>query len=272
MTNITKNIFLPMIFSGLIGIISIVIIYLNGSIDPIPFKYILLALLPGIFWFLQSWAYYKAVKVEEISIISPLLTLTTVFTILFAWIFLSEVLYLKQYVGIMIILIGAIIISLKKTSTANIRAYPIIMIVIHSILAAIGMILVKYLLTYMNYWTVFSYSRLGNVLMLIPVFLVYYKDFKSTLTKDTVKKISILSSGEIFGVIGLLCITFAISLGPVAIVKSIESIKPIFVILIAYIINILWPHFLMERPSKKILAQKIIAAIIIVIGTIVVVI
>lgn len=272
MTNITKNVYLPMIFSGMIGTLSVLIIYLSGNIVTLEPKYILLAILPGILWFLQSLAYFKAVKIEEISIISPLLTLTTVFTILFAWVFLSEILYTRQYIGIIIVLVGATIISIKKTSNLHVSIYPVVLIIIHSILAAIGIILIKYLLTYMNFWTIFSYTRIGNMLMLIPIYFLYRADFRKTLSENKFRKIGFLSLGETFAVIGMLCITFAISLGPVGIVRSIESIKPIFVILIAYAINIFWPHLLLERPSKKVFMQKIISAGIIIIGTILIII
>ena len=52
-----------------------------------------------------------------------------------------------------------------------------------NLLSSAGAIIVKYLLNYADFWTIFSYTRIGAIFVLIPIFYLNYPEFISVAKK-----------------------------------------------------------------------------------------
>jgi len=83
-------------------------------------------------------------------------------------------------------------------------------------------------------------------------------------------KLSILtvnSFNEILFIIGALGMTFASLLAPLALVLVVDGLQPFFVLVYGIIITLFLPKLGEESLLKKDLIQKIIAILVIVVGT-----
>ena len=108
-----KNSLIPVVIFGVIGLLIAIIIYLLQGFQPLSGLNIILALIAGIFLKLTNVFYFKATKIEEISRVIPLLSLSPLFVLILATIFLGEVFKPLQYLGIFLLVIGAILLSTK---------------------------------------------------------------------------------------------------------------------------------------------------------------
>ena len=109
-----KNSLIPVVIFGVIGLLIAIIIYLLQGFQPLSGLNIILALIAGIFLKLTNVFYFKATKIEEISRVIPLLSLSPLFVLILATIFLGEVFKPLQYLGIFLLVIGAILLSTKN--------------------------------------------------------------------------------------------------------------------------------------------------------------
>jgi hypothetical protein len=78
----------------------------------------------------------------------------------------------------------------------------------------------------------------------------------------------ILTKNETFNLFGVLFITIAVSIGYITLVNALSSIQPFSILLFAVILSIFFPFILKEEIGKSIVAQKLIAIILMFIGAI----
>lgn len=102
---------IPVIILGVVGLIASAIVYFIYGFSYLSYFNILLALVAGIFYILMSIFYFKAVKIEEVSRVSPLFYLSPLFILIFAAIFLGEIFTPLKYLGISLLTVGAILIT-----------------------------------------------------------------------------------------------------------------------------------------------------------------
>ena len=75
---------------------------------------IVLALISGVIYSFSIWGYYFAMKKEEVSKIVPIFSIEPFFIALLAFFIFNEKLSPLNYLGIVIIVLGAIFISYEK--------------------------------------------------------------------------------------------------------------------------------------------------------------
>src|SRR3989344_80180 len=178
-TKLTNKPILLLIFMSFMGFAAGIIIYILKGFSSLSFVYILLALFNGGVYILASWLFFEGLKLEEVSRIVPLLFFSPLFTALFSFIFLGEFFTPLQYFGVLLLVIGAVLVSIKNFRI-NFGKYFWLLITVAA-LVSINYTITKYLLNFADFWTVFSYGRIGEFLILMPFFYFYLNDFKSLL-------------------------------------------------------------------------------------------
>jgi uncharacterized membrane protein len=254
------------IYAGL-GIIFTIVIVLFQGINHISSVNIVLAIISGGFYLLMAIYYFKAVCVEEISRVNPLFYLSNVLITIFATIFLGEVLSISKYAAIIMLIIGAILISVKELKSPRLDLGTFYMI-LAAIFTAANMLINKIVLNTTDFWTVFAWNRVGSFLFMIPIFYIYRKQIKLAFKKMSKKAYVIVNINEVLNLSGVILITLAISLGFVSVVTGISAIQPLFIFILTIILSVFFPRFIKENISKHILAQKLTAIILIVAGAI----
>ena len=111
-----KQSFIPMILLGFFGLIISVIITVYHGLSSLSYFNIFLAIVAGIVYILSNGFFLKALQVEEVSRIVPLAYLSSLIVLFYAVIFLGEVLTIYKYIGIFLLVLGAILISIKDFS------------------------------------------------------------------------------------------------------------------------------------------------------------
>jgi len=257
----------PVMILGIIGLLASLFIYLFHGFSPLSYLNIIWAFVAGVLYILSMLFYFKAAKIEEISRIAPLWYLTPVFVLILAAIFLGEVFPLIKYLGIFLLVTGAIIISLKNLEKISIgRAFWFM--ILASLVLSGEAVITKHLLNFTDFWTVFSYIKIGTIFALIPIFYFSFKDLTSTVKEHGKKVIGVISLAEILNLVGKVFITIAIATGYVTLVNALSSVQPFFVLLFAVILSIFYPSIIKEELNKPIIVQKLVAIILMFIGAI----
>lgn len=259
-----------LIFFSLIGLIAGIFIYFAIGFGTLSIINIALGLLAGALFMFMVLFYFKAVKIEEVSRVVPLFEVSPLFILIFAMIFLGEVFTTITYIGILLLVSGAFLISTKSLS--NFKLGKAFWFMILSVLfLTFNQIITKYLLGFADFWTIFSWTRIGTFLATIPIFIVYFSQFKGVFNKHGNKAVSVITFSQVLSLLGIFFITIAVSDGYVTLANALSSTQPFFVLIFATIIGLFYPKFIREEVSKKLVLQKFIAVLLLVIGAILII-
>lgn len=261
---------IPVITLGIIGLITTLIVYIIHGFSYLSYLNIFLCFIAGIFYILMAVFYFMALKIEEVSRIIPMFYLFPLFVLLLATIFLGEIFTPLKYLGIFLLVIGAILVSSKDFRKISLgKAFWLMVLATISI--AISHVLMKYVLNFADYWTVFSYIRIGAAFALIPIVYFYLPEFLTTIKRYGKKVIGLMSINETFSLTGTILITIATAIGYVTLVSALSSLQSFFVLLIAVFLSIFYPRILKEEIEKSTVALKIMAITIMFIGVMLVI-
>ena len=270
---LTKWIRQPLVLVVLLGIfnwMSAITIYFIRGFSYLSNFNILLILIAGAFSLSAGLFYFKALKVEEVSRVTPLFYLSALFISLFAAIFLGEVFTPLKYLGIFLLVFGAIFVSSKNPLKLGFsKALPLMLLSVTA--ASASSLLVKYLLNFTDYWTVFSYLRIGGGIASIPIAYIYLPSLISTVKKYGKKFIVVITINELMNLSAMLFFVIAISLGYVTLVSAIAGVQPFFILLFTVTLSMFFPSIIKEEIERSVVFIKLLAIIIMFIGVILIV-
>ncbi|NIM99130.1 MAG: hypothetical protein GTO24_13930, partial [candidate division Zixibacteria bacterium] len=174
-----------------------------------------------------------------------------------------------QWVAIIIVVGGAVTVSFKQNpfGAAVFPGRPFLALAIASLLLALGDITSKYALAYFSFWNMFSVNAfsifgLFFVFSMRPHVLRQLKDMRQRN-----RSLGLMAFNESLMPVALTGSFWALSMGPVSLVSTIISSRPIFVAIYAAILNHISPRFLVQSTtSKAMLVFRLIATAMIVGG------
>jgi transporter family protein len=262
-----KEPFLPVSVLVSLGLISSIIILITLGYGSLSTLNILLVILSGGFYIVEMYYYFKAARIEEISRIVPLFYLSNFLIAIFAAIFLGEILSITSYTGIVILVIGAVLISVKKLEKPQLDKSSVYMVLSATFMAA-NMLITKFVLNYTDFWTVFAWSRIGTFIFFVPIAYFNRKRLIQAIKKTKNVAYGLVSINEVINLSGLIFITIASSIGLVTVVTGLSTIQPLFVSIFAIILSIFFPKIIKEEINRNIIVQKLIAIILIIVGSV----
>jgi len=257
LTKWIRNPIVSVIFYGIVYLPVIFLIYEFHGFSSLSNINIVLAFTAGIINIFAIFFYFKAVKIEEISRVVPLIELTPLFVSILAALFLGEIFNVTKYVGMILLIFGAIIISSKNLKMTFGKAFWFI--ILFCLITAINSIIVKYVLNFADYWTIILYTRMGTVFAVIPIIYFNFHELKSATKECSKKAIGAIVLNEFFMLIGGISFIIAISTGFVTLTNALASIQPLFVLMFAVILSIFYPNILEEEISQSTVLTKFIA-------------
>jgi drug/metabolite transporter (DMT)-like permease len=136
---------------------------------------------------------------------------------------------------------------------------PLLLMVLASLSWAGFSVATKYLLDFADFWTVFSYTKIGAAFALIPLLCFGFSDLASTVKEHGKKVVGAMSLNEILYALGILFITIATSVGYVTLVSALASLQPFFLLLFAVALSIFYPKILKEEIGKSAVLLKLLA-------------
>lgn len=233
---------------------------------------LLIGLAAGLIRIIAIFCLTKSIVESEISRVVPAIGgFLPIFSFLLFFLFLpqAEFLNFAQILAFILLLLGSILISLKKFSlnffSFRILKYPILA----AFLFALSFFLMKNLFLKTSFLNGFFLVLLGGGLGAI-IFLILPKTRESILSQKFTQKIStFFLLGQAFGGLGVLFQHYAIFLArpyQVPLINALEGIRYVFLLVFVFILSTWNPKLLKEEIESKTLLQKIIAILLIGVG------
>lgn len=205
---------------------------------------------------------------EEVSQIVPVVHTYPIFVALIAVPLLGETLSYMEWLAILIVVAGAVLVSVKESpSGSNTLNFKLLLVLlVASLLFALADVAGKYALDYMSFWNYFWFSSFSMcaIWLAISARINTAKQLSEIEKKKSI--FFLLTIDEVLVILGTILLFFSIANGPVSLVSTIAGIRPMFVFIFAVAVNYIHPVFLKTRWSKKILILRLIATAMIVGG------
>ena len=233
------------------GVIMAIVSYFNGGRFALSWGFILLA---AIFLAFGNILYLVALKLLDISVMSPLFNLRVAITVLLGFLFLGETFSVRSFVLILIIFIAGFFasmdekFSIKSFFTKNIGVGLFFMLVL-----SIQSILINRAIDQTSYWTAMLWISLLSVVF---SFIFLYPKFKDDLKHTKPKKYLGVALLAVVGGIGDLSAfkAFENNVGLSSVIISLP------ISMIAVFLLSIWKPSLLEKHTVKVYLIRFIAA------------
>jgi len=212
---------------------------------------------------------FYSLQKEEVARVIPVFYTYPIFVALIAMPILGESLSYSQWLSIIIVVAGAIIISVKRRPTgATIwLSRPFLLLFGSSLLMALMNITSKYALAYISPWSLFWLSTfcMSGIYLLISIRPRIIKQIGNMKRRNSTLALFIFN--ETLTALATVLLFWALETGPASLVSAIVGgSRPVFVFIFALILSRIWPTFLEWQPGRVALILRIIAIAMIVSG------
>ncbi len=226
-------------------------------------------LMVGLMFFLTTFPYFQALAIEEASRVIPLWAFEAPIVLILAFVFLKERLVINDYVGFVLVVVGAFLVLTKKLSDVLKPGRAFFLMLLASSLTSVGIVLSKWLYSETSYWTVQFLMGLGTgsaALLTLVVLSGKRKKFASELLQ--LKKATVLQLGlrQLTITAAFLVFGLALMTGSASLSAALVQLTALFVFIIATVLSHWWPSVLKEAIDKKTLLTKGIAIAMIIAG------
>ena len=261
-----------MIFSSIIGFLLLPIIYfIEPNVLNIEISIILILVFNGILYVVGLLPYFYAIEKDEASIVVPLFQLIPLFSYILALFALDEKLTSLQIIASLLIVIGAVLISINfDNGKEKFKSKVFWLMVLSSFLVALNGLIFKIFAIKESYWTSGFWEYVGFSIFAIVLILFvksYRKQFLYVFKNNKVVVLSINGANEILNIIAKLSMNFATILAPLALAWVVNGFQPFFVLLFGVMLAMFFPKLTDESLNKKHILQKVIAILIMFAGT-----
>lgn len=225
---------------------------------------------------------YRALKLGEASRIIPIMGGSIpIFILILSIIFLKESFTNYQWLAIIFLLIGTIIISWfpdshdlwhKIKAWFNLGAENQRKAIFFAISAGLfyGLFFIgtKYLYTQEPFFSGFIWMRLGSLIAVI--LLLIHSESRKEIFRGFAhmkkKGRMIFLGNQLVAAIGFLLQNYAVAIASVALVSALQGVEYAFLLILGALVSLFYPQAIKENITRKVIIQKIIAIIIISIG------
>lgn len=199
----------------------------------------------------------------------PLYQLIPVFQYFLARIFLKEYLTGQQIFASLLIISGAVTISLDLTGRLRFKSTPFLLVLLSSFMIAINGLVFKIVALNGNFWGTAFWEYLGSALLGLLLFLFvesYRRQLVTVVKKNSGVVLSLSMSSEFLNLLAKLIMNFVSLLAPLALVGVINGFQPMFVLIYGLILTIFIPRWGRETLNAKIIVQRVCSIIVMLTG------
>ncbi|MFH1822106.1 MAG: EamA family transporter [Patescibacteria group bacterium] len=258
------------------------------------FRELSIDLLAGLLFLITLVFWYKALHQSEATRVVPIVgALVPIFSCILSYVFLNEALGEQQFLAFFILIIGGILISVKRTRFYKIkdvierfknvfgnalggihaRYRPTQRLLINSVISALFFasyyVLIKYIYQNQPFIGGFVWSRLGSFLGVL--FILFVPAWRKLITEQRKeaqrpKNLAFFLFIRILAAAAFIMLNWAISLGSVALINSLQGVQYVFLMLLILFISARYPKVLKEELGGGVMLQKVIGVMLIVVG------
>lgn len=214
--------------------------------------------------------YAASIKKEEASRIAALTSLAPAFVAVFAVFLVNEIFPAKSYVGISLMILGSVLISYKTNHVKKtIPLWLILALVAANFSYGFEETIAKVSLNQISVWSflmmfIFGRSIVAFLGLAIPT---ERRKFTSEVRELGRNYSLTFVSGIILWNLQLIFVFYAASLGPITLVSTTILLSPFFILLFTILITKYLPNVLKEEIDRSTVAMKLIAIVLIFVGT-----
>jgi len=269
----------PIVYSFYVGLLSIFALIIvpfapSGFIWPGTYQF-LLSIAVGSAFLLALIAYFTVMKRNEASRVVPVIGgFTPIFVFLLSYVILGERLDKLQMLAFLLLVIGGVLMSLRKNNKKRLIRFSIEdfeIVVISAFLFAIFYVGMKLIFAYQPFVSGFVWSRMGSFLTALGMLLFAENRRKIFHTAKTIEfKIGgLFVFNKASAGLAFLLQNLAISLGSVIFVNAVQGVQYVFLFGLTTLISKKAPQILEEQITPAALLQKVFAILLISIGLLV---
>ena len=259
-----------LLFTAFAGVLLMPFIWLfQPSVTSAGARNIALIVCSGILYMSALLLYLRALQAEEASVVAPYFQAGPLFGYALAYLVLGETLTGRQLTGGILILIGALIVSVRFDQGPRIfKARLAALMLPCGFAMALSGLIFKIFAIEVEFWTTTFWMFAGEAvfgcaLLLIPF---YRREFMKMLRANTVALLSINGSNELINIGGGLGNRYALMFAPLSLVQAIGSTTTLFVFAFGVVLSLVWPRLGREDLSGRELLQKGVAAVLVALG------
>lgn len=260
------------IFSALFGVFALpIILVINPLVLGVSLWQGIVLVVIGILVVFSVLCYLYALNLDEATFVVPFYQTIPIFGFILAYFILGETLTKMQVLASLAILIGALILSFEvQYQKIHFKKRVVMLMLLASLFYAISDVLFKLVAIERGFWISTFWTLVGKILIGV-IFLIfassYRKQFLILLKTAKAKILGLNSMNETLTVVADSVAQYATLLAPVALVLMVNSFQPLFVFIIGLGLTLFFPHISQEKIQKKYLVQKVVAILIIFIGS-----
>lgn len=259
-----------MVFTAIVGIIALPLIWLfQPSVVALSFSESAIVALSGAMYMGAMLFYLRAMQSDEASVVAPLFQFSTVFTLVLAWLFLRELLSLPQLGGVVLILIGAMAVSMHRHAFfRQFKLRLMLLMAIATLILAASTVLFKYFAISTGFWSTTFWMFIGEAAFGAGILCVpsLFREFIALFRRSPGAVIGINAANELINLGGGLAVRFATLLAPVALVSAVSSTTTLFVFAVGVLLTEFFPRLGREDLSARNLVQKGVSALLVSLG------
>ncbi len=257
-------------FTSLGGFLfSLLILIFDPAVIGLPFTSALIIAISGAILVASYIPYLYAIEKEEASWVATLYQTIPVFSYVLGLVFLEEGLGPLQIFASILILAGAVIISLDLSQKIRFKWQPFLLMLLASFMSAINALIFKIIALKQPFWSTAFWEYVGAAAFGLFLFIfigLYRRQIIATVKRSHNLVFGIALASELLNLAAKLLFNFASLLAPLALVWVVNGFQPFFVFLYGLILTLFFPWIGKENISKKAIAQKLLAIAVIFIG------
>jgi len=260
-----------LIFTALIGVLLLPVIWwFRPDALSLPWPHALVVAGAGILYLAGLWFYLAALQTAEASVVAPMFQGSVLFAYVLGYLVLGETLTATQTVGGLLIIAGAVLLSVGPRAHVEFKARVVVLMLVCTFAIALSSLIFKVFAIRDEFWTTTLWMFVGEAafgiaLVAVPV---YRATFVRLLRTSPAAVLSINAVNELINLAGGLGARYALLLAPISLVQAVGSTTTLFVFLFGVLITVFLPRLGSEDLSRGSLARKAFAAAVVTIGVI----
>jgi drug/metabolite transporter (DMT)-like permease len=265
-----SNVAVMLLFTAFVGVLLLPFIWLfEPSVTTPGAGSIALIILAGLLYMGAMLLYLQALQTEEASVVAPYFQAGPLFGYGLAYVVLGETLSGPQLAGGVMIVLGALIVSVRFEHGARLFKTRLAALMLTCGFAgALSGLIFKIFALDVEFWTTTFWMYVGEAIFGCALLLVptYRRQLMTMLRVNTGALLSINGSNELINLGGSLGNRYALMFAPLSIVQAIGSTTTLFVFAFGVVLSLIWPGFGRENLSGRELLRKGAAAVLVAFG------
>lgn len=266
-----------LIFSSLFGALVLpAALFFGAEVDSVSTSEIALLIANGCLTVITLATYLYAIRDSDVISVVPILQTVPIFAFILGFLVLGETLHIQEIIGSGIVIVSAMLLSVEIEEDARVRfkARSFFLAIFSAFLLAVTGTTFKLIASDTGYWTAQFWEYIGVSIMGLLMFVVvatYRRSFQKILRQRRFDVIGLNFITEALTVSADLLLNFAALLAPIALVYTVNSFQPAFLLMFAFMGLLVAPHLIYKLGFlRKHLLIKTLAIAVMIVGAIII--